>query len=826
MSTMLRNLRFAVRALRKAPAFTATAILCLGVALGANVALFAIFNTLLWKPLPVAHPERLVRAFTKGRTQTLVQQGFSLPEYEDYARDNGVLDGLAATTGTDVAFRSKGRAAVRAFGEAVSDNYFDLLGLQPRLGRLFPPAPAGAANSTLEVVLSHRFWKGRLQSDPGVIGTTVWMTGVPFTVVGVTAPGFHGTYPSPVFAPDLWIPLGALPHIQAGSRSALHNRGERSLALLGRLKPGVTMEQARAAFDAIALRLERGYPESNAGVRATLYAELDTHPEVSSSRTVNLAAFLFLGLADLVLLVACANLASLVLARAASRRKETALRLALGARRGQVALQLLAEAVVLSVAAGAVGLLVALAAAAAVSSIRLPTDLPIVLDVRIDPRTLWFTLAISLASAVVFGLLPALGASRQDLVTALKDTDRGAGAGRRRFTLANALVVAQVAFSVVLLVAAGLFWRSIAGSEAVATGMQVADRTLVSFNPSLVRYDAAQAATFYGTLLERVQQMPEMEKAALASWVPLGFAFDEAPLVVHGRDAGQAAPRAADRTTCLLDVVSPGYFDTVGVPVRSGRAFTSRDDAGAPPVVVVNETLARQAWPGQEAVGRQLRLDRAGAPWLTVVGVVADGKYRTLTEPARPCLFRPWAQSPEPVMTLVVKRRNGHANAVARIRGEVQAIDPDMPLLDAKTMDQQMAKVRFLPRAMTALAGPAAIAAILIAAIGLYGVVLSSVGRRRREFGIKLAVGAQRHHLVAEVMRYGLFSVAIGLAIGFLASSALSRLLGHMLVGVTGADPLVLIGTVVLLTATSALATFLPARGASRVDPLAAIRQD
>jgi predicted permease len=827
MGSVSRNVRHSVRLLWNSPAFTLTAVVCLGLGIGANTALFSIFNTLLWKPLPVDEPQEIVRVFGSRPTQGRLFQGFSLPDYDEYLRENDTLAGLVATTGVQVSFRAGGNDAVRAFGEAVSDNYFVVLGVSARIGRVLLPRPDGTPNNMPEVVLSDRFWQTRLHSDPEVVGKTIWLTGVAFTVAGVTNAGFNGTYPSPIFAPEFWLPLAAAPLIDGRRDAWLRSRADRSISLLGRLKKGATLTQAQAAFDTIAARLEHTYADTNKGLTVKVFRELDTHPEVYSSRALNLIAMLFLGLAALVLAVACANLANLMLARAAARRREVAVRLALGATRGQLIQQLAIDALLLSLVAGAVGLLGAAAALRAVSSVRLPFDLPIVFDVAIDQRAWAFTLAISILAGITFGLVPALSASRSNLVPALKSGPTIGSSGRRRFTLANGLVVLQVACSVVLIVAAGLFWRSVAGSNAVDPGLQLAGRSLVSFSPSLLRYDVSQAEAFYRRLLERVRQTPGIESAALVAWVPLGFAFEERGFIIHGEDAAHGPEaRPMQRTVSLLDVVSPTAFETMGVPIRSGRTFSDQDSSAAPAVAIVNETFARRAWPGGSPLGRKVRVDREKSEWLTVIGVAADGKYRTLTEPPMPCLFRPLAQEPVDALTLVAKFRDGHRGTIAAIRREVQALDPNMPCLDVKTMDQQMAKVRFVPQALTALAGPAALIAMLIAAIGLYGVIAYSVGRRTSEFGIRLSIGAQRRDVTAMVMSQGLWLVGIGLLSGLGAAFALSRVMQRLLVGVSASDPAVFGGTAVLIMTVGALATYVPARRASRVDPLIALRQE
>jgi predicted permease len=824
MNAFLCDLRHAVRLLRKSPAFTVTAVLCLGLAIGANTALFGIFNSLLWKPLPVDQPDRLVRVFARSGESTVghYYRGFSYPEYVDYRDGTPALAELAATTGVQLGFRAEDSEAIRVFGEAVSDNYFEMLGVRARLGRMLASGPGGALNTAPEVVLSHRFWERRFHSAPDVVGKTVWLTGAAYTVVGVTPPSFNGTFALSALSLDMWVPLGTLPLVDAGGRSAFNDRTSRSLSLLGRMRTGVDVGQAQAALATVAGRLERSYPQWNTGVTALVFRELDTRPEVYNSRAVNLIAFLFLGLAGLVLIVACANLANLLLARAGTRRREIAVRLALGARRGRLVRQLVTEALVLSLVAGGVGLLAAYAASRAVSTVRLPTDLPFALDVAIDPRVLWFTLAVSVSAGVAFGLLPALRASRPDLVPALKSGDAMAPSRHRRLTLTNTLVISQVAFSLVLLVAAALFWRSIAGAGTVDPGLRLERRTLVSFSPSLLRYDEARSTVFYRALIERVSRAPEIETAGLASWVPLGFQASEGDFVVRGTEVRPGT----DKSRSWVNVVTPGYLETAGVSLRQGRVFTAQDTNDTTPVVIVNETLARRAWPGQDPIGRQLRADRAEAPWLTVVGVVGDGKYRMLTEAPQPYLLYPLAQAPTGDLTLVVLAKHDHAGALAAIRREVRALDPDMPLLDVKTMDQQMAKVRFLPQAMTALAGPAAALAVLIAAIGLYGVIAYSVGRRAREFGIRLAIGAEPRDVVAQVMSQGLALVGIGLGLGGVAALAVGRVMKGVLVGIGSTDPVAFAGALGVLSGVAALAIYLPARRASRVNPLAALRQE
>ena len=824
----LPNLRYTARLLARSPAFTVSAVLCLGLGIGVTSSLFTIFNTLLWKPLPVADPGALVRVFAQGPVRARLYRNFSYPEYLDYRRENRALSGLVATSGVQAVLRQAGDEAVRVFGEAVTGNYFEMLGLRPHLGRFPAGAAAEQPGAPAELVLGYRLWQRRFDASPSVLGSTIWLSGVAFTIVGIAPRGFNGTYSSPLFAPDLWVPLGTVPLLEHENQGLFQDRSRRALSLLGRVRSDASVAEARTAFETIAARLDTAFPESNRGVTVVVFKELDTHPEVYAARGLNLVALLFLGLAALVLLVACANLANLVLARAAERRRELAVRLALGATRTHNAGQLLTEGVVLALGGGIVGLGVAAAMALAVSSVRLPTDLPIVFDASIDLRVAGFTLAVSLLAGLGFSLVPAIRSSRRGVAEDLKASAPTAAGARRRLGVTSLLQMCQVAFSLVLLVAAGLFGRSIAGVDQIDPGMKLDGRSLATFTPSMLHYDAARTGQFYRTLLDRLDASPSVEHAALASWVPLGFSFEEAAFVVRGEDtpAAGAGSREAANHPALVNVVTPRYFEAAGVPVRRGRAFTGQDDRTASPVAIVNETFAARVWPGLDPIGRQIRTSASDSAWLTVVGVVADGKYRLLTEAPQSYVLRPLAQRPTDTLTAVVKRRGSHQDAVAAVRQAVQSIDPGMPLLDVKTMEQQMMKVRFLPQAMTALAGPAAGVALLIAAIGLYGVVAHSVVRRRREFGIRLAVGAQARDVVRGVMRECAGTLAAGLSLGLAAALGVARLARRLLVGVAPADPAVLIVALALAAGIAVAAVYVPARRASRVDPLQALRQE
>lgn len=820
MGACLRDVRLGVRSLVRNPAFSATALLSLSLGIGANGALFSVFNSLLWRPLPVPDPGRVVVLYSRVEGQVF-SQGFSYPEFADYAGEARVFSGLAAFSPVEVGVSGDGGENSRAFAEAATGNYFDLLGVRPVLGRTFLASEDGRSGGQKVAILNYHFWQRRFGGDPGVIGRTIRLNDHPFTIVGVAPRGFNGAY-AIYFAPNLWIPLGAVPSIRPAESGMLEARGSRGIRLIARLAPDVGLDRARSAVGTIAARLAAAYPDTNRGRTATVYPELATRPEVEISRSTTVVATVFLGLTGLVLLVACANVANLLLARSTARRKEIAMRLALGATRRQLVGQLLTEAAVLALAGGTLGLGLCVLAARLATTIRPPTDIPLNVEIQVDARVVLFTFAVSLLSSLAFGLVPALQASRPAMVPALKGESVGLGASRRRVSLGSALVVAQVAVSLVLLVASGLFIRSVTGARTIDPGFRVEDRLVMSFNPSLVGYDAGRRATFYRLLLERVRQLPGVESATLASTVPLDWGIGTDDLTVEGREV-----RPGEESIQVFDsVVEPGYFRTLGTVLRSGRAFTDGDTAAERPVVIVNETMARRLWPGQHPIGRRVRLSGPDEPWREVIGVVADGKYRQLTEQPRLFMLLPLAQNPVSGLTLVIHSRLEPSGILASARREAQALGPSVPIFEAKTMARHMERAYLGPRLSAMLIGPAGLLALVIAAIGLSGVMAYAVSRRTRELGIRIAVGAGPAQVLGMVMRQGLGLAAAGLAIGLAVALASARLIANLLFGVTPTDPLTFGGVALLLLAVSAAATYLPARRALKVDPLTALRAD
>jgi predicted permease len=816
MGAIYRDIRFAFRLLGRNPLFSTVAVLSLALGIGANSALFGMFNSLLWRPLPVDAPRQLVSLYSRSANAPFYG-AFPWLEYQDYASEKS-FDGLAAYAVIECAMVMPGQDAARLYAEAVSGNYFDLLQPRMQLGRGFRPDEGRTIGRDAVAVIGYRLWQRRFSSDPGVVGRTVTLNGQPFTVVGVAAPEFHGVF-AVYFSADLWVPATMLPRLQGTYTQMLESRDARIFRLIGRLRPGVGLEQARVEAATVAARLERSYPKSNKSIRALVFREIDTRPEVEISSATNGIAFLFMGVAGLVLLIACANVANLLLARSSARRKEIAMRAALGATRFQIVRQLLVESILLALIGGVVGLYFGSLATDLIGSIQVPTDIPLIFDFHVDARVVVFTMATALLAGIAFGLLPALRVSRGDLVPALKASPT-AGSIARRLTLGNALVVLQVAASLVLLIVAGLCLRSIPGARTIDPGFRTEHRVLLTFSPSLMGYDQPRSAEFFRVLMQRVRELPSVESAALARYVALDFNSMGGDIVIEGR------PASNDRDQVLMATVDEDYFHTLGTRIVRGRAFTARDTRTSLPVVIVNETMARKEWPGQDPLGKRLQFDIPDGPFMEVVGVAADGKYRQLTEAPWPFMFVPLAQRMSSPVTLVASYRGDVGGALRSLRDTVKGIDPNMPIFETKTMDQHMERAWLMPRLSAALAGPAGLLAALIAAIGLYGVMAYSVSRRTQEIGIRMAIGATPQSILRLTATQGLVLAGIGIVIGLVAALASSSLVSILLFGVTPTDPVVFIGVPLLLALVAGLACYIPARRALRVDPLVALRQE
>jgi predicted permease len=820
--TLLRDLRHGVRSLLGHRGFAATAILSLALGLGANSALFTIFNSLLWRPLPVTSPGELVVLYRKNATQAFYDS-FSYAEYQDYREQAAsVFSGLTGFGLAEVALGSTGGpggAATRVIGELVTASYFDVLGVRLAQGRGFTPDD-DRPGAPLAVVASHAFWAARLGADPAAVGRAITLNNQAVTVVGVAPEAFRGTF-AVYMQPELWLPAAAMPQLKPAQATFLTDRNTTALRLLGRLAPGVSVAQAQAVVDTIAARLAATYPDTNKDMKAFVFRELDARPEVEIAAATNTVAMIFLGLTGLVLLIACANVANLLLARAASRRREVAIRLAIGAGRAQLIRQLLVESLLLAGVSGVLAVGLGAVAANLLGGFRVPTDLPLDLSFHTDLRVVVYTFGLATLAAVVFGLWPAWQLTRTDLVPALKDDGASATQPGRRVTLSNTLVVAQVAASLVILIVAGLFVRSVSGARTLDPGFDIDHRVVLSLNPGLRGLDEADTRAFYRRVYDAVVAVPGVEAATLAQFVPLDFSIGGGDFVVEGR----VVEPGGEGIQAMSSAVDDHYFETLNTAIRRGRAVTARDTLEAPAVAIVNETFAATAWPDQDPVGRRIRLARADAPWMEVVGVSADGKYRQLTESPRPFVWTALAQQQASSATLVVKGGRDAGATLNDVRQAIATVDPAVPVYDAKTMDVFMERAYLGPRLAALVIGPAAICALIIAAVGLYGVLAYWVSRRTREIGVRAAIGASPASILGLVMRQGLVLTLAGLGLGLAGAFAVSRVVAALLFGVSPTDPLVFAGVPVVLLLVAAAASYVPARRAVRIDPIDALRQ-
>src|ERR671932_37122 len=806
MESLLKDVRFSFRHLRKSPGFTAVAVASLALGIGANAAIFSLVNAVILRPLPVARPDRLVSVSASGRDDSML--AFSYPTYLDFRDRNRVLSGLFAERMSPMSL-SRGGASERIWGYQVTGNYFDVLGVRARLGRALTPEDDRARLASPVAVLSYGAWQRRFGADTGIVGQEITINGHPFRVVGVMPEGFAGA--EVIYTPEVWVPMAMQEWVEPGN-PWLDRRSTQNIFAVGRLKDGVTREQAESSLNLLAEQLGKEYPDTDEGRHITLVPPGFVVPRLRGA-AVGFAAVLMC-VVGLVLLIACTNLANLLLARASARRKEVAVRLALGASRLRVVRQLLTESLLLSLAGGAAGLLLAFWILALVVAYRPPMELPLWIETSVDWRVLAFTLLASLATCLLFGLAPALQATRTELVPALKDA--GAQAGRSRSRLRAALVVAQVTLSLVLLVAAGLTARALARLRAANPGFEVEGGLVMSFDLGLQGYDEARGREFQRRLVERVRAVPGVRGASLTDLLPLSLNYSSTNTYVEG----QPPARGANVPNPMVASVGADYFRAMGIPLVAGRGVEERDGKDAPRVVVVNETFARRFWPGadpaREALGKRLSFESDQGPWVQIVGVARDGKYWTLAEAPRMFVYVPLTQSYDSSVTLVARAQGDPRALVPAIREEVRRLDPTLPAFDVKTLSEHMGVSLFPARVAAALLGAFGLVALTLAAMGVYGVVSYAAAQRTREIGIRVALGAQTRDVLRLVAGRGMLLVGVGLSLGLACALALTRFMEGLLYGVSATDPLTFALVATLLGGVALLACLAPARRAAK----------
>jgi predicted permease len=806
---ILHDLKFAWRMLVRRPAFTAVAVVILGLGIGANATIFSWVESILLRPLSGVPAQDSLVAI-RGVIGSRNDLSMSYPNFIDLRAEK--VDGLADV----MAFRIVPMNArttgdpVRVFGELVTPNFFTVLGVTPALGRGFREDEGQTPGRDPVVVVSHAFWMRTLNGDPGAVGRVITVNGQALTVIGVTPAGFHGSAAG--LGLDLYVPITLQKYFFAGDR--LGQRGNSWLQVYGRLNPDQTLDRAQAGLAIVGRRQAEAFPVQNKGrdLRAIRLSEDGASGLLMPVMTTLMAVV------GLVLLIACANLAGLLLARAAGRQREVAVRLAVGASRARVVRQLLVENLLVAILGGLAGLLIARWTSGMLRLFVPPTPYPITFDAAISPRVLAFAAAVTALTAILSGLLPALRGSRADLAVSLK-ASAPASVGGARGRLRQALVVAQVALSSLLLVCAALFVRSLAKAQTMDAGYEARQGFFAAIDLLAGGYDEPRGAAFYQQAMARVAGVPGVERVSIANALPLDISSgSDMNITVDGY-----TPRDAEPMHAYYNRVGAGYFETLGVDIVEGRGISNRDVKGQPLVAVINQTMARRYFQGRNPIGAVLRI---GSERLTVVGVARDGKYSQLTEAPRSYMYLSILQYYRPDALLLVRTTGDPAGILPGVQRELRALDPGLPLFDVRTIAQHRQLGMFIPKMASTLLGMFGLLALLLAVVGLYGVIAYSVTQRTREIGVRVALGAAQQEVAWLVMRQGLGLAAIGLASGLLLAAGAGRVLAKQLVGTSPVDAVSFAGTAVLLLAVAGLATALPARRAARMDPLVALRRE
>ena len=823
---VLTDVRYALRWLRRSPGFTITAILSLGIGIGFNTAIFTLVDAVLFRPLPVERPDTLVDIYTNSRDGDTYATSSYLDYLDMKARNEVFSDMLGFSLSVSAVKLAEGSRP--ALGEVVTGNYFQVLGIRPLFGRTLLPDDdrPGAAKVAM---LSHGLWTREYASSPSVIGETIRIHNQPYTIVGVTPRKFTGMFP--VISSELWTPVAHIDDVEPGGiidtvpspegTGTLDRRGYRWMFLKGRLKPGQTVDSAGANLAVIMKQLAESYPATNKD-RATAVkrtSEVHIHPD-ADSMLLPIAAGLMI-VVGLVLLIACANVASMLLARGSGRQREIGIRLAIGANRRRLMQQLITESAVVAAAGAAAGILLAFALTRLVASIKLPLPFPLTFALQIDARVLAFTVVVTAIAAMLAGLVPALKATKPDLASDLKGDVAMTRAGGRRWTLRDGLVAAQIAVTLVLLVTSALLTRGLLAAQRVSLGFDPEGIAVVSAEMGLIGYDDARAKDFFERALARVASMPDVIAAGLAARTVFSINYNRSSIFLPDLHGATDKPLSIDSTR-----VSPEYFEAMGIPILQGRPFGSSDTPDSPGVVIINETMARRYWPDANPIGQRFRRNALDGPSFEIIGISADHKVSTVGEQPTPYLHYAYSQSPEAFQAIVARTRGDAGILVESIRRELMSLEPNVVILDRQTMQTQvdttLLPARFGAVSVSAVGG----IAMLLAAIGLYGVIAYSVARRTREIGIRMALGAQPGLVLALVMRQGMTVAAAGAAAGAALSYAAARAVSGALYTVSPADPVAWSVAIGVLLVVSALANLIPARRAARVDPSTALRSE
>jgi len=825
MHTLWQDMRYALRLLTKHPGFGAIAVVSLALGIGANTTIFTVINAILLHPLPVKDISRVVQVDTID-TKTRVtaanatKLGMSFPNYQDYARDNQVFTALGCTVGPLPLTWSGGAEPKQIFGQLVSANYFDILGMRPAAGRFFLPEEDTKLGGNDVAVLSYSFWANKFGSDPSAVGKVLMLNATPYTVIGVAPHGFKGAF---TFgdAEQIWIPVSMYPRVLAGFfKDNFNDRRFLTTAMFGRLKDGVSVAAAEASLKTLATHLESAYPKDNASRSVALTPLADAAVGVNNRTQIVLAGGMMMSIVGLVLLIACVNLANLLLAQAASREKEIGLRAALGATSGRVVRQLLTESLVLAILSAVVGFAIAYSGRAALWSFRPPFIADGDIDLSFDSHVLLFTVSVALLTAVLIGVAPAIKAAKPNLIETLKVGGRGGTVGWTRNPFRSLLVVLEIALALVALVGSGLFIRSMQNAQRIDPGFESKKLFVFAFDLGALHYDEGRAQQYFRAAMERAKAVPGVESATIASNFPLGGGLARTVF-----PEGQDEASGYRGTLTQLNDIAPNFFETLRIPLVGGREFNDADRKDTKQVAIINEAMAKQFWPDQNVVGKRFHF--FGETQLReVVGVVRNTVVNNIGEEPQPLAYLPLTQDFSPAVTMQV-RTNGRPEAViSSVRSQVQSLDTNLALTNVNTIEELIDQGLWAPRVGAALLSAFGALALLLAVVGVYGVLSYSVNQQTREIGIRMAMGAQTVRVLRLVVGQGMRLALAGLILGLVIALAAMRVLATLLFGVSAHDPLIFVGVSLILAAAAILACYIPARRATKVDPMVALRYE
>ena len=824
LESFIQDTRFGLRSMCKSPGFSLTCLLSLALGIGANTTIFTVVNALLLNPLPVADISRLVQLDTID-SKTMVTQanatklGMSYPNCQDYQRQNQVLTGLSCIAGALLTWSGEAEPRQVA-GQLVNANYFEVLGLRPVLGRFFLPDEDTKPGGNNVVIVSHSLWSNKLGSDPSIVGKTLTLNATAFTVIGVAPAGFKGTFTIGP-ADQVWIPISVYGQVLTGFvKDNFNDRRFLEMFTVARLKPGVGRGQAEGELKTIASRLEHEYPKENAGrgVAVSLLADaavgINQHDQFVASGTLMMAVV------GLILLIVCVNLANLLLARGARRQREISIRTAVGASRLRLVRQLLTESIALSLIGGVAGLLLAFAGRRFLWAYRPPFIERNDLDLSLDSHVLLFAFGLALLTGIVFGLAPAIKASKADVATTLNAGGRSGSASWTRGSLRSMLVISEVALALITLVGAGLFIRSMQNAQKTDVGFESKRLLVMAFDLGSLHYDEIHGQQFYRDSVQRAAALPMVQAAAVASNLPLGGGLART-VFPEGRDETSGYRG----TLTQLNDVSPGYFDTLQIPLKKGRVFNELDKKDTTPVAVINEAMARHFWPEQDPIGRRFHFF-GDTMLLEVVGIVGNTVINQIGEDPQPLAYLPLSQDYAPAATLQVRTSGDPRSAIATVRNQVQSLARNLAITNVQTIDEVLDQGLWAPRMAAVLLTFFGVIALMLAAIGVYGVLSYSVNQQTREIGIRMALGAPRSAVLRLVVGQGFRLAAAGLLIGLIAGLALMRFVATLLFGISTHDPTTFGAAAVILGFVAFLACYVPARRAARVNPIVALRYE